>query len=52
MKVKSPGKCERHFIVGRKQEYRLFEGSQASPVRPSGRSRVKVRTLGWLETVA
>jgi hypothetical protein len=29
MKVKSPGKSERLFIVGREKEHRLLEGSQA-----------------------
>jgi hypothetical protein len=52
MKVKSPGKSERHFIVGREKEHRLLEGSQASPARPSDKSRVKVNALGWLEAVA
>lgn len=40
------GVSERHFIVGRKKEHRLLEGSQASPARPSDKSRVKVKTLG------
>jgi hypothetical protein len=30
----------------------LLEGSQASPARPSDKSRVKVKTLGLLEAVA
>jgi hypothetical protein len=52
MKVKSPGKIERHFIVGREKDHRLLEGSQASPARPSHKSRVEVNALGWLEAVA
>jgi hypothetical protein len=52
MKVKSPGKGERHFIVGREKEHRLLEGSQASPARPSDKRRMKVNALGWLEAVA
>jgi hypothetical protein len=52
--VKSPGESERHCtsIVGREKEHRLLEGSQASPTRPSDKSRVKVNALGWLEAVA
>jgi hypothetical protein len=52
MKVKSPGKSERHFTVGSNIKHRLLEGSQASPARPSDKCRVKVNTLGWLEAVA
>jgi hypothetical protein len=52
MKARSPGKSERHFIVGREKEHRLLEGSQASPARPSDKSRVKVNALGWLEAAA
>jgi hypothetical protein len=52
MKVKSPAKSEKHFTVGREKEHRLVEGSQASPARPSDKSRVKVDALGWLEAVA
>jgi hypothetical protein len=52
MKVKSPGKSERHFVVGREKEHRLLEGSQASPASPSDKSGVKVNALGWLEAVA
>jgi hypothetical protein len=48
MKAKSPERIERHFIVSRAKEHRLSEGSQASPARPSGKSRTKVKTLGWL----
>jgi hypothetical protein len=48
MKVKSPGKSERHFIIGREKRHRLIEGSQASLARPD-KSRVKVNTLVWLE---
>jgi hypothetical protein len=51
MKVKSPEKSERHFIVGREKEHPLL-GSQASPAHPSDKSRVKVNALGWLEAVA
>jgi hypothetical protein len=51
MKVKSPGKSEKHFIVGRTEEHRLLEGSQASPARPSDKRKVKVNALGWLEAV-
>jgi hypothetical protein len=50
--VKSPGKSERHFILGKEKEHRLLEVSQASPARPSDKSRVKVNALGWLEAVA
>jgi hypothetical protein len=50
--VKSPGKSERHFIVGSRKSIILLEGSQAVPVRPSDKSRVKVNALGWLEAVA
>jgi hypothetical protein len=42
MKAKRPGKRERHFIVEKEKEHRLLEGSQASPARPSDKSRVKV----------
>jgi hypothetical protein len=52
MKVKSPGKGERYFIVGREKEHGLLDSSQASPARPSDESRVKVNALGWLEAVA
>jgi hypothetical protein len=52
MKVKSPGKCERHFIVGREKEHSFLEGSQASPARPSDKSRVEIKMLGWLKAVA
>jgi hypothetical protein len=52
MKVKSPEKSERHFIVRREKVHRMFEGSQASPARPSDKSRVKVNALGWFEAVA
>jgi hypothetical protein len=38
--------------VWREKEHRLLEGSQASPARPSEKSRVKVKTLEWLEAVA
>jgi hypothetical protein len=48
MKVKIPGKSEIQFIVGREKEYRLLEGSQASPACPSEKSTVKVNTLEWL----
>jgi hypothetical protein len=51
MKVKSHGKSERHFFVGREKEHRFLEGSQASPARPD-KSRVKVNALGWLEAAA
>jgi hypothetical protein len=44
--MKSPGKSERHFTVGREKEYRLLDGSQASPARPSDKIRVIVKTLG------
>jgi hypothetical protein len=50
--VRSPGKSERHFIVEREKEHRLLEGSQASPARPSDKSRVKVNALEWLELIA
>jgi hypothetical protein len=52
MKVRSHGRSERRFIVGREKEHRLLEGSQASPSRPSDKSRIEVKTLGWLEAVA
>jgi hypothetical protein len=52
MKVKNPGKSERHFIVGRKKERKLLEVSQASPARLSAKSRMKVNALGWIEAVA
>jgi hypothetical protein len=45
MKVKSPGKRDRHFIVGREKEHHLLEGSQASPARPSDKGNVKVKAL-------
>jgi hypothetical protein len=35
----------------REEDHRLLGGSQASPVRPD-KSRVKVKTLGWLEVMA
>jgi hypothetical protein len=47
--VKSSGKSERHFIVGREKEHRLLEGSQALSARPSDKSTVKVKTLERLE---
>jgi hypothetical protein len=50
--VKSPGKSERHFIVGREKEHRLLECSQALPDSPSDKDRVKVNAIGWLEAVA
>jgi hypothetical protein len=49
MKVKSPGKSERHFVVRREKERQLLESSQAPAARPSDTSRVKVNALGWLE---
>jgi hypothetical protein len=52
MKVKSGGKSERQFIVGKEKEHSLLEGSQASPARPSYKGSVKMKTLGWLEAVA
>jgi hypothetical protein len=53
MKEKSHGKSETHFIVGGgEKEHRLLEGSQASPARPSDKSRAKFNALGWLEAVA
>jgi hypothetical protein len=52
MKVESPGKSKRHFIVGRQKGHSLLEASQASPARPSDKSRVRVNALGWLEAVA
>jgi hypothetical protein len=42
----------RRFILEESKNAHLLEGSQASPVRPSDRSSVKVKTLGWLEIVA
>jgi hypothetical protein len=33
------GGSERHFILGREEKHRLWEGSQASPARPSGNSK-------------
>jgi hypothetical protein len=50
--VKNLGKSERHFIVGRGKSIILLEGFQASPARPSDKSRVKVNALGCLEAVA
>jgi len=29
------------------KKHPLFEGSQISPARPSGRSTIKSKTLGW-----
>jgi hypothetical protein len=52
MKAKSRRKSERLFIVGRDKEHGLLQGSQASPARPSDKSRVEVNALGWLEAVA
>jgi hypothetical protein len=52
MKVKSPGKSESHFIVGRGKSIGLLQGSQALPVRPSDKINVTVETLEWLEAVA
>jgi hypothetical protein len=52
MKVKNPGKRERDLIVGREKEHHFLESSQASPARPFDRSRLKVKTLKWLEAVA
>jgi hypothetical protein len=50
--VKCPGKSERNFIVWREEKHCLLEGSQASPVRPPDKVRVKVNALRWLEAVA
>jgi hypothetical protein len=50
--VESNGKIDRHFIVGRKKEYLLLEGSQALPACPSDKSSVKVKNLGSLKLVA
>jgi hypothetical protein len=47
--MESPGKSERHFIVRWEKEHRWLEGSQASPVRPSDKSRVEVKMKQWLE---
>jgi hypothetical protein len=44
-KWKSLDKKERKGIV-------MLTGSQASPVRPSDRGVIEVKTLGWLETGA
>jgi hypothetical protein len=52
MEVKSPGKSERHFIVGREEEHHFVRSSEASPARPSDKSRMNVKTLEWLEAVA
>jgi hypothetical protein len=52
MKVKSPGKSDRHFILERENEHHLLEGSQASPARPSNKSTMEVKALEWLETLA
>jgi hypothetical protein len=52
VKVKCHGTRERRFIVGREKEHPLLEVSQASPARPFDNSRVKVKMLQWLETVA
>jgi hypothetical protein len=35
----------------RRRSVVMSEGSQASPVRPSVKRRVKLKTLGWLEAV-
>jgi hypothetical protein len=48
--VKSHWKSERYFIVGTEEDHHLLGGSQALPVRPNGKSRVKVKALGWLES--
>jgi translation initiation factor 2 beta subunit (eIF-2beta)/eIF-5 len=50
MKVKSPGKIERQFIL-RREKASFLEGSQVSPVRPSDNS-VKEKTSRWLKALA
>jgi hypothetical protein len=40
----------RHFIIGREKEHGLLEGSQTSPARPPGKSRVKLKMRPVLNT--
>lgn len=50
--MKSYGKNDRRFIVGKGESIVLLEGSQSLPVCLSEKTRVKVKMLGWLESVA
>jgi hypothetical protein len=43
---------DRHVNVGRGEDHLLLGESQASPPRPCNTGRLKMKTLGWLETVA
>jgi hypothetical protein len=55
VKVESPGINERLYTSYRGeggQNIVLLEGSQVLPVRPSDKSRLNVKTFGWLEAVA
>jgi hypothetical protein len=48
MIVERPANIERRFTEGREKEHRLLEGSQASHVHPSDKTRVKTK-LGLLK---
>jgi hypothetical protein len=52
VKVKSHEKSKIHFIVVRKKDYRFVKIPHTSPGRHFDESRVKVKTLGWLQTMA
>lgn len=52
VKVWSHGRSERHFIAGRERSIVSVQDSQATHAGPSNKSRVEMKTLEWLETVA
>jgi hypothetical protein len=52
VKVKRYRKYDRYIILEREKIVVLLEGSQASSAWPADNSRVQVKTLEWLETVA
>jgi hypothetical protein len=46
------GKVRDTLLSGRRECIILSEGSQVSPVRPSDKRSIEVKTLRWLEAVA
>jgi hypothetical protein len=54
VKLKCHRRYKRLFVVGggEVESMILSEGSQASPTSPSAKGRMKVKRLGWLETLA
>jgi hypothetical protein len=46
------GKRNETLLWGRRKIVVLLAGSQALPARPSDKSRLKVKTLEWLEATA